>query len=737
MNRFLRKLRSVIFFVFLCGSGFPVFSANFIPADHPYIQYFGRWDFTNPLTPSHSWPGVTIYAEFEGTSIGVKLSDNFTYFNVFIDGGPATIFKGTQSSATSYTLATGLAQGSHTILFSKRCETTWTSFPFLGFLLDDGKNLLPPAGKPVRKIEFIGDSFTSASGNEYTQVGKPPDGIEQYTNIDKGFGPLIARHYNAQYHMTSVSGLGMVMDWQGAVSGNIPDRFDWTHCYTAKPEWDFEKWIPNLVVIGLGLNDYSGFGGWQGSVSNENTDLFKSRYHEFIATIRDVYPGVKILAVATHVEWMRTTIAQVVGDERALSHDDVFYAQYSYYTGGYVNEGHPNVQTHAKIADELIAAIDTINAWEPYHDTIPPTFTKLPETSFTVYDTLYILNAETDTYATVRYSNEDKYFDQMEHTFTTTGKRKHSVTLACENGMVYTYYLRAADAGGNAMNASAVVSFDVDTLQAPIRWFDPVYPIKSDEWKNGATPLGFGVDGVTEISVVNAAYFRKTIDLADPSAITYFSMKVKYDDGAVVYLNGTEIGRVNMGSNGVAYDSSALKSDKGLFSATLAPEQLSLLRKGQNLLAVEIHQFNDAEQDMLFDCRLITKSGGQSEIMVDYGSEWECSDVGASPRELTKGTLSSVRQKGDVLPTSTALKPNYPNPFNPVTTLSFTLSRSGSVRLSVFDLTGRKVRTLIDKKMAAGAHKVQFNGSTLPSGEYLCRLQCGDFSEVRKMVIMK
>ena len=130
------------------------------------------------------------------------------------------------------------------------------------------------------------------------------------------------------------------------------------------PQWDFEQWIPNLVVIGLGLNDYSGFGGWSGGITEEETNLYKTRYHEFISTIRDVYPGVKILAVAAHLTWMQETIAQVVEEENANGHEEVFYAFYPYYNGGYVNEGHPNVETHYKIATELMEAIDTINAWE-------------------------------------------------------------------------------------------------------------------------------------------------------------------------------------------------------------------------------------------------------------------------------------------------------------------------------------------------------------------------------------
>jgi beta-N-acetylhexosaminidase len=67
---------------------------------------------------------------------------------------------------------------------------------------------------------------------------------------------------------------------------------------------------------------------------------------------------------------------------------------------------------------------------------------------------------------------------------------------------------------------------------------------------------------------------------------------------------------------------------------------------------------------------------------------------------------------------------NYPNPFNPVTTLQYTVASDGPVALRVFDLLGREVATPVDGHQAAGMHTVQFNGSGLASGAYVCRLEC-------------
>jgi hypothetical protein len=93
---------------------------------------------------------------------------------------------------------------------------------------------------------------------------------------------------------------------------------------------------------------------------------------------------------------------------------------------------------------------------------------------------------------------------------------------------------------------------------------------------------------------------------------------------------------------------------------------------------------------------------------------------------------------GDVnQPLNYSLSPAYPNPFNPSTTISFGLPQAADVRLTVYDITGREVTTLANARMDAGYHTVEFSAAGLPSGVYLCRLHAGEFSAMRKLVLMK
>lgn len=80
---------------------------------------------------------------------------------------------------------------------------------------------------------------------------------------------------------------------------------------------------------------------------------------------------------------------------------------------------------------------------------------------------------------------------------------------------------------------------------------------------------------------------------------------------------------------------------------------------------------------------------------------------------------------------------NYPNPFNPTTTLSFNLPQSGDVNLAVFDLAGRLVWEYRPGTLAAGEHRVAFDGSNLPSGTYLTRLSAGNMQLSRKIMLVK
>ncbi len=102
----------------------------------------------------------------------------------------------------------------------------------------------------------------------------------------------------------------------------------------------------------------------------------------------------------------------------------------------------------------------------------------------------------------------------------------------------------------------------------------------------------------------------------------------------------------------------------------------------------------------------------------------------------------SVADLMDNMPDKYALLQNYPNPFNPETEIRFGIPESNHVVLTIFDILGNEIRTLVDAQYNAGDYSIRWdakdhNGNPVPSGVYLYQLQAGGFSQVRKMSLMR
>ena len=88
-------------------------------------------------------------------------------------------------------------------------------------------------------------------------------------------------------------------------------------------------------------------------------------------------------------------------------------------------------------------------------------------------------------------------------------------------------------------------------------------------------------------------------------------------------------------------------------------------------------------------------------------------------------------------PTQFSLQQNYPNPFNPATTIGFTIAEQTFVKLTVYDLLGREVATLINEEKSPGDYTIEFDAAKLSSGIYFYRLEAGNFKETRRMILMQ
>ena len=135
-----------------------------------------------------------------------------------------------------------------------------------------------------------------------------------------------------------------------------------------------------------------------------------------------------------------------------------------------------------------------------------------------------------------------------------------------------------------------------------------------------------------------------------------------------------------------------------------------------------------------FDCGT---AGISSFHFIDNNTGW-CGGYGFVLKTTNGGNyITSVSVTGEMIPGKYSISQNYPNPFNPVTNIKFGIPKSGFVKITVYDLLGREVITLVNEQMQPGSYNVDWDASNYPSGVYFYMLESGNYYESKKMVLIK
>ncbi len=355
-------LLSSIFIVLLV---FTTFSKSVSP-QNPLIQYYGRMT----ADYEYDWPGFIIKASFTGTSISARFKGNCRY-NVFIDGIAQNELVVTTENL--YPLSSSLEDKTHEIIITKRSETNWSSAQFLGFEIDETAELVDAGNRPNHRIEYIGDSFMVGYGNEHpsNSSGGETEYIEK-TNTYLAFPAVSARALGVEYQVNAYSGLGVVNDCNGVTTNTLPAFYDYTLQSKKSGSWDFKSWIPDIVVIGLGINDFNG------GASKED---YKTAYHSFIERIRNNYDDHPYFVVATtsvyqHPEAL--TAGEEIVNEQQAQGNKVFLFNYEYFDLGFSSwsalHWHPYIDEHAAIGESLASRINNIISTEGWPEGVETKF---------------------------------------------------------------------------------------------------------------------------------------------------------------------------------------------------------------------------------------------------------------------------------------------------------------------------------------------------------------------------
>jgi len=127
-------------------------------------------------------------------------------------------------------------------------------------------------------------------------------------------------------------------------------------------------------------------------------------------------------------------------------------------------------------------------------------------------------------------------------------------------------------------------------------------------------------------------------------------------------------------------------------------------------------------------------SASQSYGRITDGGLWNV--LNTITRGSSNNTFTDVQEDNNLI-TAYRLNQNYPNPFNPTTTISFSIPTNAYVSLKIYDALGREVAELYKGELNAGTYSHQWNGESLASGIYFCRLQAGTYVDTKKLLLVK
>ena len=294
------------------------------------------------------WPGVYFEGRFSGPSVEVAVDTGGEHLAVSVDGvRKAELIK---SGATRLTLDR-LGPGAHVVRLDKLTESQSGSSRFEGFFVGKGGKALPAPARPHR-IEFIGDSHTVGYGVRSASRDCTEQQVHDLTDTSLAFGPILAARLDADYRIEAFSGRGVVRNYNGIVPGEpLPALFPRLIAGQAEPRVAAnDAWKPEIVVIGLGTNDFStalhAGEAWADEAALRKD--YRDSYVAFIEGLKASRPGARFFLIQgdTFVD----DVAEVAGRTGATA------VRITSMDRGACH-AHPSVADQKMMADKLEAAI--------------------------------------------------------------------------------------------------------------------------------------------------------------------------------------------------------------------------------------------------------------------------------------------------------------------------------------------------------------------------------------------
>ncbi|MCA9735321.1 T9SS type A sorting domain-containing protein, partial [candidate division KSB1 bacterium] len=195
-------------------------------------------------------------------------------------------------------------------------------------------------------------------------------------------------------------------------------------------------------------------------------------------------------------------------------------------------------------------------------------------------------------------------------------------------------------------------------------------------------------------------------------------------------------------------------SDTGVFTVIAAPTDLELVQSALNEITLQWRDESEVEDGFIIERKessqstfaLIDTVAADAEEYIDTTVEPENTytyrvraylgdGVSASSNETS--LLTTALNDDGFSPSDYALSQNYPNPFNPSTRIAFSLPKTSPTKVVLYDLLGREIRTILNQMLEAGVHEIAIDAADLTSGTYIYKIQSGDFTQSKKMIVQR
>jgi len=320
------------------------------------FKYSGRTEIQSDSTINliTSASGLEILFTGDTCSLLFKNATTNTPYNfvsIELDGEYKGRIKVENDSLKAYPVAVNKEAKLHRLLIVKSTEAQNGAITFGGIYCE---SITPVQTNTSSKIEFIGNSITCAMGADTTEI---PCGTNQWFdqhNAYFAYGRLVANSLNADFMLSSVSGIGIYRTWNQE-SPEMPNVYQNTYLNSdSTKKWDFSTFVPDVVSIVLGTNDLSDGDGVELRKAF-NIDTFSIGYIEFVKTIYSKYPNTKIaLLTSPMVTGAKDSVLNLCL-LRVKSHFKDKKIEIFRFSG--INPHgcsfHPNIEEHKRMADTL------------------------------------------------------------------------------------------------------------------------------------------------------------------------------------------------------------------------------------------------------------------------------------------------------------------------------------------------------------------------------------------------